>query len=156
MTFSNPLLCIPFVERHPNTMFRNDKARPHRAWDVYQFFFWGAQHRANWSLASPGHMGPTTELCVRVQWDQLGKAVNGRTRACWHPSRPGSVPYRGVETFTGESTPTIVPSMHCRYTSCTDWQLRLPNKMSLKKVRLKEIYWLYKEREIIIIFFFYW
>ena len=29
---------VPFVERHPNTIFRNDKAHPHRARVVYQVF----------------------------------------------------------------------------------------------------------------------
>ena len=110
MTFSNPL-CHSWMERHPNTIFRNDTARPHRVPVASLSVFGGAQHRANGSLASPGHngtnhwtVGPTT-----------GKAVNGRPRPWWHPSRPGSAPYRGVETSTGESSLTTMQhawSMH--------------------------------------------
>ena len=47
----------------------------------------------------------------------------------------GSVPYRGMETSTGESTPTSI--QHAWSMHGTDWQLRLPNRiMSLKKERL--------------------
>ena len=30
-------VAVPYVERHPNTISRNDSARPHRARVVYQF-----------------------------------------------------------------------------------------------------------------------
>ena len=49
--------------------------------------------------------------------------------------KPGSVPYRGMETSTGQSTLSSI--QHTWSKHGTDWQLRLPNKiMSLKKERL--------------------
>ena len=49
--------------------------------------------------------------------------------------KPGSVPYRGMETSTGESTLSSI--QHAWSMHGTDWQLNLPNKtMSLKKERL--------------------
>ena len=49
--------------------------------------------------------------------------------------KPGSLPYRGMETSTGESTLSSI--QHAWSMHGTDWQLRLPNKiMSLKKERL--------------------
>ena len=71
--------------------------------------------------------------------------------AWWHYSRHGSLPYRGVETSTGESTPTSI--QHAGSIHGTDWQLRLPNMLMPLKKDCKErdilTLWLYIERGII-------
>ena len=56
--------------------------------------------------------------------------------------KPGSLPYRGMETSTGENTLSSI--QHAWSMHGTDWQLRLPNNiMSLgpeRKTVQKEIY----------------
>ena len=66
---------VPFVERHPNTIFMDDNARPHRARVVRQFLEEHNIERMDpWPACSPD-MNP-----IQAIWDQLGKAVKGRIR----------------------------------------------------------------------------
>ena len=70
--------------------------------------------------------------------------------------KPGSVPYRGMETSTGESiVHWVVSSMRGR---CTRHWLAVKvaqqdNVFKERKTVQKEIYWLYKERGIVLSFF---
>ena len=65
MTFSNQLLCHSCMERHPNTIFRIDKAhkaRPRQAKCQVHTSQFLKEYNTQRSLPSPGHMGPTAEL----------------------------------------------------------------------------------------------
>ena len=73
---------------------------------------------------------PLNFNCVRVQWDLLGKAINGR-------NRPGDTLQAWVATSLRSGDFHRREYQHAWSMHGTDWQLRLPNKiMSLKKERL--------------------
>ena len=108
---------VPFVERHPNTIFRNDNVYVLIAPELSISF--RRSTTSSESVASPlaqhepyrGHNG-----------DQLGKVLNGRIR-------PGDT-LQGLGRFLTEKwrnlpQEIVTPSdiQHASSMHCTDWQL---------------------------------
>ena len=91
-------------------------------------------------------MGPTTSV---------GPTREGRKwahPAWWHPSRLGSVPYRGVENLPQERVHRLLSSMRVDALHWLAVKVAQQDVFNERKTVKKEIYWLYKEREIILSF----
>ena len=103
---------VPFVERHPNTIFMDDNARPHRSRVVRQFLEEHNIERMDpWPAYSPD-MNP-----IEAIWDQLGKAVNGRIRPGDNLQDLGRYLTEEWRNLPQERVHRVIASMHRRCTA---------------------------------------